>query len=82
MANPGSSDSLATAALKTQAHELVKQFNVYDGSGRLTTVYTARFGAETGTPCSRVDYTYLNPTSGLVEKMRESNDVWNSSYDI
>lgn len=71
-----------TDGLKTQAHELVKQFIVYDGSNRITDVYTAPAGAANGTPCTRVTYTYVSPVSSLVEKMQESNDTWSSAYDI
>ena len=69
-----------TSALKTQAHELTKSYAIYNGSNQLETIYVAPAGATTGTPCSRVDYTYDG--SGNPIKMRESNDVWNASYDI
>ena len=74
-------DSEATQGLTTQRNELTKQFNIYDVDGRLITVYTAGYKAIAGTPCTRVDYDYLIG-SQLVEKMRESVDVWNAAYDI
>jgi len=82
MAGAGESDSSVTMGLTTQKNELVKQFCIYDGSGRLTTVYTAARFARHGTPCTKVDYTYISPTSNLVEKMQETEDTWDSSYDI
>jgi len=78
----GTSTGLATQGLTTQRNELFKQYNIYDVNNRLVTVYTAGYNAITGTGCTRVDYTYINPTSPQVEKMRESNDVWDASYDI
>lgn len=71
-----------TDNLKTQAHELVKQFVIYDGNNRITSVYTAPAAAVDGTPCTLVTYAYLTPTSSLVEKMREANSTWSSAYDI
>ena len=76
------STSVTTRGLKTQAHELTKQYIVYDVDGRPETIYTASADAATGTPCTRVDYEYLSPTSSSITKMRESNDVWDVSYDI
>lgn len=75
-------NSEATAGLDTQAKELMKQYIVYDGQSRPQTIYTAYYKAGTGTPCTRVDYEYINPTSTQVQKMRESVDVWDASYDI
>lgn len=71
-----------TDGLKTQANELVKQYIVYDGTNRMTAVYTAPSDATDGKPCTKVTYTYTSPTSSLISKMKESNDVWSSAYDI
>ena len=71
----------AAELLKSQAHELVKQFIVYDGSSRPTDVYTAQLSAVTGTQCIRTTYTYSGSTS-LVLKRKEYYDVWSSTYDI
>lgn len=78
----GTSTRAATSGLKTQAHELIKQFIVYDVNSRMQTIYTAPYLAADGEPCTRVDYEYVNATSTRVEKMRESNDVWSAAYDI
>jgi len=78
----GTSTREATQGLQTQQDELIKQFHVYDAQDRLETVYTASYRATTGTPCTRVDYTYVNASTTRVEKMRESVDVWDASYDI
>ena len=72
----------ATQGLKTQSDELTKQFIIYDGNGRPITIYTAGYRAGQNTPCTRVDYEYLSPTSSSITKMRESVDVWDASYDI
>lgn len=78
----GTSTREKTQGLTTQAKELTKQFIVYDGNGRPITIYTAGIGAETGTPCTRVDYEYLSPTSNSITKMRETVDVWDVTYDL
>lgn len=70
-----------TSRLKTTAYELVKQYMIYDGSGRLTSLYTAHTDAETGTPCVLTQYTY-DGTSGRIEKRKESDATWDASWDI
>ena len=71
-----------TMLLKSQAHEYTKQFLVYDAQGRTIEIYTAPTEAVNGTPCSLVEYTYTNPTASTVEKMKESNSVWDATWDI
>ena len=78
----GTSTRELTERLTSQANELIKMYQVYDPEGRLSTVYTAPLRTGHSGPCTRVDYTYVDATSTRVEKMRESNDVWDASYDI
>ena len=78
----GTSTNQTTAQLKSQAHELSKSFTVFDSEDRPTSIYTAPATAVTGSKCTRVDYTYVSPTSGLVEKMQEYQDDWSAAYDI
>jgi len=68
--------------LSTQRDELVKQFTALDPQGRPEYVYTAHTDQVHGGACTRVQYTYFNPSTTLVEKMKETNDTWDSSYDI
>jgi hypothetical protein len=70
-----------TAHLKTNRNELVKQYIVYDGNGRMTDVYEARNDAEDGTPCLRTQYTY-DGASSRIEKRLETLDTWLAAYDI
>ncbi len=77
----GTSTNQSTSQLTSQAHELTKSFAVYDAEQRLTSIYTAPITAVTGSKCTRVDYTYINATSGLVEKMQENQDEWSAAYD-
>lgn len=76
------SDSSRTAQLKTQQHELVKSYAVYDGLMRPTAIYTAHTDAAHNTPCSVVFYEYFDPSSTAVLKMKEANAVWDSAWDI
>lgn len=78
----GTSTREVTSGLATQKSELVKQYFTYDGIQRVTSIFTAPIAAKDGAPCTRVDYEYLNATSSNITKMRESNDVWSSAYDI
>ena len=70
-----------TSELKKHAHELVKQYLVYDGANRVTDVYTARTDAVNGEVCEHTQYTYVGATP-LVEKRKENISTWNSSWDI
>lgn len=68
--------------LITQGNELIKQFTVLDGQGRPEFIYTAHRDAAHGAFCTVVQYAYFNLTTTQVEKMREDNATWDSSYDI
>jgi hypothetical protein len=70
-----------TGHLKTQAHELIKQHCEYDGSGRMTYVYTVRNDAEDGTPCSVVQYAYDGLTTRVIF-MKEYTGTWNGAWDL
>lgn len=74
-------NSTNTSALKNQLYNLTKQFFVYDGNGRVTTIYTATTDAAHGKPCSRVRYTYTSPTSANIQMMKEDNWTWDQAWD-
>lgn len=67
--------------LLTQAGELVKQYITYDGNNRMQYVYTANTDADDGDVCTRVEYTY-DGSSARIEKMKETLQTWQASYDI
>lgn len=69
-----------TNVLKTNLKERVKQYCVYDASGRMTDAYEAHADAVDGTPCIHTQYEY-DGTSGRILKRRELNGEWDSSYD-
>jgi len=69
-----------TGHLKTQAHELVKQYITYDGSSRAEYIYTVRADALNNTPCSVVRYAYIG-TSSRVTYMKEYTGVWLTSFE-
>lgn len=70
-----------TGHLITQAHELVKQHVEYDGSNRVSYIYTVRADATNGTPCSVVRYSYNGLTTDVVF-MKEYTSTWNSAWDL
>jgi hypothetical protein len=61
--------------------EGIKQYLVYDGSGRLTDTYVAIEAAEDGDPCVRTQYEY-DGTSNRVVKMKEAVAYWDATWDI
>lgn len=71
-----------TSELKKHAHELVKQFIVYDVNNRVTTIFTALTDAPNNAICERTDYTYIDATSSLIEKRKESLGTWLAIWDI
>lgn len=79
MADIGS--NRASNLLKPQAHESIKQHFVYDGSGRMTEVYTAHSEAENGNGCMLTQYSYDGATNRVIFH-KESLSTWNSAWDI
>jgi hypothetical protein len=69
-----------TGHIKTHAKELVKQYLVYDGSDRLTDVYTAPKEAVTGTPCQLTRYAYVGVTSRILKRL-ETTATWDATWD-
>jgi hypothetical protein len=67
--------------LQTQAHELVKQYIVYDANDRPEYVYTVRADADDDTPCSAVRYSYDGTTSRIVY-MKEYEATWDISWEV
>lgn len=76
-----SGQAKATDFVKTHIAEAIKQRFVYDGSDRMTDVYSASTDAKHGEACSHTQYEYVG-TSGRVEKMKETMSTWDSSWDI
>lgn len=68
--------------LRTQAHEFVKTFTVYDAQDREIEIFTARTDAADGDVCSKITMTYRNATSTQVEKYKEERATWSAAYDI
>lgn len=67
--------------LQTQAHELIKQYITYDGSGRTQYVYTVHATAEDNCPCSVVRYSYDGATSRVVY-MKEYTGTWDTAWEV
>lgn len=79
MANIG--ESRASNLLKPQAHESLKQHFVYDGSGRMISIYTAHSEAEHGNGCMLTQYVYEGATN-RVSFHKESLSTWDSAWDV
>lgn len=72
---------MANKKLKTEQYEFTKSYITYDGLNRMEYVYTAPSDATDGYPCSVTQYAYVGSGS-LVEKRKESDSTWDSSWDI
>jgi len=70
-----------TEHLISHAHELVKQYFVYDGSLRCTHMYTAYTDAIDGAPCQVTEYEYDGSSSRII-KRKEYTDSWDDTWDI
>ena len=75
-----SSNSQTTAQLKSGFHELIKQYYVYDGLGRLAYLYEATVATGDGEPCLLTNYSY-DGTTTRIQKIKEENSTWDSSWD-
>ncbi len=67
--------------LKTQEAELTKAHTVYDGSFRVTDVYTAGRNVKNGGPCTRTRYQYSGITN-YITGMMEDLDSWDTSWEF
>lgn len=67
--------------VKTHSSENIKVYITYDGSDRMEYVYEARANAQHGEKCLKTQYTYVTGTT-RVEKMKETETEWDSSWDI
>jgi hypothetical protein len=67
--------------VKSGNEEYLKQYLVYDGSNRITQIYEAMANALNGDPCLLTEYGYVG-ISSRVEKMRESESTWDSSWEL
>lgn len=72
----------ATDFIKPHLKEAIKTHAVYDGNDRLIEFYEAVVDAIDGAPCLLTEYTYITPTSGLVENSKESISAWDAAWDI
>ncbi len=71
----------ATDLVKSHLAEAVKQYIVYDGSGRMIEVYSARTDAIDAESCGKTEYVYDGATTRVI-KMKESLSAWDSTWDV
>lgn len=68
-----------TELLKTHLSELTKEYVELDGQSRPLRIYQARTDAVDGEACVVTQFEYLNATSSIVTKRRESYGTWVSA---
>lgn len=59
----------------------VQTYSIYDGDGRLTSVYEAPTGAIAGTPCLLTQFKYA-PSSTRVIGTKETVEEWDTAWDF
>jgi hypothetical protein len=67
--------------LRTVQFEAMKLYRVYDGSNRLQYQYDAPTWTANGDTCMRTEYVY-DGSSSRIQKMEETLQSWDSSWDI
>ena len=72
----------ATQTITSVGNELSKTYIIVDVNSRPTHVYSAPLTAVEGSRCSLVEYEYLNATSPVVVRMRESEAAWEAAFDF
>jgi hypothetical protein len=65
-----------TSLLKAHLHELTKSYIELDGQERPFKIYSAHTDARDGEPCLVTIYEYASPTSTVIIKRKEDEDVW------
>ena len=71
----------ASHLLKSHLNEAVKQYIVYDGTGRMIETYTALTNAIHGAVAEKTTYGYSGATTRVI-KMKEEVSTWDSAWDI
>lgn len=67
--------------LKTLMNELSKTYILLDVNSRAQFIYQAPYNAKHADVCLRTEYTYASPTSTIIIGIKETEGVWDSSYD-
>jgi len=75
------SDIQADELLQALGQEIVKVYQVFDGSSRVITRYEAVANALNNQVCLRTDFSYTGANTQPTA-MKEYLDVWSSSYDF
>lgn len=70
------------AVLTTLKNEVRKSYITLDGQGRMSLSYEAKSDAVTNDPCLITEYRYSGPTSTIIIGVKETQGVWDSSFDI
>lgn len=65
-----------TSQLLSHLKGLVKQYLIFDATGRLIASYTAPIDVVPGKPCVETRYGFRNGTSSDVLIRKEGNGVW------
>lgn len=81
MSTPSENKRTTTEQLLTHAKELIKQYLVYDGNGRMVETYVAKTEEVDNGVCLKTTYEY-DGTSTRIIKMKEENAVWDATWDI
>jgi hypothetical protein len=74
-------DSTADSIFTALNSEVVKVYQVFDGSDRVIEKYEALANTPDGGPCLKTEYVYSGAMT-VAQKMKESQSTWLAAYDI
>jgi hypothetical protein len=60
--------------------EFIKQYLVYDASGRYVAIYEIKANGQDGEKCMLTEYAYDGASTRIVYR-RESSALWNGTWD-
>jgi len=69
-----------TELLVLSEKELIKQYQLLDGAGRPSKLYTAPHWAKTGDPCLVTEFVYVDGSSSTLKGKVDGYDVWSSTF--
>jgi len=69
------------SVLKSLTHEIRKTFVTFDVQSRISITYEAKSDAIDGDPCLRTEYIYTGPASTVIKGVKETNWVWDGTWD-
>jgi len=78
----GINNAKSRETIKNRLAEGVMTFSIYDGVGRLLSLYEAAWNAKAEDPCLLTEFKYIDAGSRDVLATREAVVEWDSAWDF